>query len=120
MLSAMSKVNEGLTLKIAGSSDEPAIENYLKSIVKKHNIEQRVEFLGRVSDEDLLDLYANCFAVYYAPYDEDYGFVTLEAIKSGKIVLTAEDSGGVLSFINNKENGLVCLLYTSPSPRDRG
>ncbi len=107
MLEAMSKVDASLSLKIVGSSDEPAIENYLKSIVKKHNIEQRVEFLGRVSDEDLLEYYANCFAVYYAPYDEDYGFVTLEAIKSGKIVVTAEDSGGVLSFITNAENGLV-------------
>ena len=30
MLEAMSKVNEELSLKIVGSSDEPAIENYLK------------------------------------------------------------------------------------------
>jgi glycosyltransferase involved in cell wall biosynthesis len=56
----------------------------------------------------LLELYARCFAVYYAPYDEDYGFVTLEALKSGKPVVTAQDSGGTLQFIQNEINGLVC------------
>ncbi len=114
MLESLSKIDEQLCLKIVGSSDEPAINKYLKSIIKKHNIEQRVEFLGRVSKEDLLDLYANCFAVYYAPFDEDYGFVTLEAIKSGKIVVTAEDSGGTLSYISNNENGLVL----APKPEE--
>jgi glycosyltransferase involved in cell wall biosynthesis len=107
IIRAFSQVNESLSLKIVGLPDEPAIEEFLKSEISKHNLSQRVEFLGRVDDETLLDLYADSFAVYYAPFDEDYGFVTLEALASGKPVITANDSGGVLQFIENEKNGVV-------------
>lgn len=104
---AMAEVSRRLKLKIVGLADEPATENYLKSEIAKHHLGERVEFLGRVSDQDLLTLYANCFAVYYAPHNEDYGFVTLEARASGKPVVTAKDSGTVLDFIRDQENGLI-------------
>lgn len=107
MVRAMAEISRSLKLKIVGLADEPTIENYLKSEIEKHHLWQRVEFLGRVSDTDLLSLYANCFAVYYAPHNEDYGFVTLEARASGKPVVTATDSGTVLDFIRDGENGLV-------------
>jgi len=66
-----------------------------------------LKFLGRVSDEELINLYANSLAVYYAPFDEDYGYVTLEAFASKKPVITAQDSGGVLEFVKHEVNGLV-------------
>lgn len=53
----------------------------------------RCKFPGYVSDEDLLDYLANCRAVYYGPYDEDYGFATVEAFLAGKPVITLPDSG---------------------------
>jgi glycosyltransferase involved in cell wall biosynthesis len=49
---------------------------------------------GRVSEQQKLDHYARCRAVYFAPKNEDYGFITLEAMSSSKAVLTASDSGG--------------------------
>ena len=113
MIESLANINDSLKLKIVGACDEPAIEQYLKSLVTKHHLDNRVEFLGRVPEEELLNLFANCFAVYYAPFDEDYGFVTLEALASGKIVITAKDSGGVLSFIRNNENGLI----VDPEPK---
>jgi glycosyltransferase involved in cell wall biosynthesis len=67
-----------------------------------------VELLGWVDDERLLDLYAGSLAVFYAPFDEDYGYVTVEAFKSGKPVLTAADAGGVLEFVSDGETGFVC------------
>jgi glycosyltransferase involved in cell wall biosynthesis len=54
-------------------------------------------------------------AVFYAPYDEDYGYVTVEAFKAGKPVLTAADSGGVLEFAADGRNGFICR---PDSPRD--
>lgn len=107
MIKALPRVDDRLKLKIVGLPDEPAIDSYLRSEVEKHHLQRRVEFLGRVDDQTLLDLYARAFAVYYAPYDEDYGFVTLEALASGRPVLTAADSGTVLEFVNDQENGLV-------------
>ena len=67
----------------------------------------RVDLLGWVDDRDVPDLYANTLAVFYAPYDEDYGYVTVEAFKAGKPVLTAADSGGVLEFVEDGRNGYV-------------
>jgi glycosyltransferase involved in cell wall biosynthesis len=71
-----------------------------------------VRFLGRVSDDELIDLYAGCRAVYYAPFDEDYGFVTAEAFGSARPVVTTDDSGGVLEFVRDGLNGFV----VSPDP----
>ena len=46
-------------------------------------------------------------AVVYAPFDEDYGYVTLEAFLCAKPVITATDSGGTLEFVVDGENGFV-------------
>jgi glycosyltransferase involved in cell wall biosynthesis len=67
----------------------------------------RVQFAGFVPDEDLLSLYAGAFAVLYAPVDEDYGYVTVEAFLSGKPVVTCKDSGGTLEFVENGVTGFV-------------
>jgi glycosyltransferase involved in cell wall biosynthesis len=47
-------------------------------------------------------------AVLFAPYQEDYGYVTLEAFLSRKPVITARDSGGTLEFVEDGVNGYVC------------
>jgi glycosyltransferase involved in cell wall biosynthesis len=39
------------------------------------------------------------------PYDEDYGFITIEAMMSGKPVLTLTDAGGPNEFVKNGETG---------------
>lgn len=107
MVKALPVVHNFVKLKIAGTPDEPGVMEYLKNEIDKHHLWDRVEFLGRVDDDTLLDLYSRALAVYYAPYDEDYGYVTLEAMASGKPVITARDSGGVLEFVKDQENGLI-------------
>jgi glycosyltransferase involved in cell wall biosynthesis len=67
----------------------------------------RVEFVGRVSDEELADLYARCRAVYYAPLNEDYGLVPYEAFLSDKPVITTTDAGGPLDIVHDGETGRV-------------
>jgi glycosyltransferase involved in cell wall biosynthesis len=66
-----------------------------------------VRFAGRVSDEELLGLYATCGGVIFPPADEDYGYVALEAFLSKKPVVTCTDSGGPLEFVVDGENGRV-------------
>jgi glycosyltransferase involved in cell wall biosynthesis len=68
----------------------------------------RVVFAGAASGDELVSLYAGALAVIYAPFDEDYGYVTLEAFLSEKPVITATDSGGTLEFVTDGENGFVC------------
>lgn len=107
MLKALPIVQPFMKLKIVGTEDEPGVLDYLKNETAKHHLERRVEFLGRVDDETLLDLYSKAFAVYYAPHNEDYGYVTLEAMASGRPVITAKDSGGTLEFVQHGLNGVI-------------
>ena len=105
LIEAMRHVTTGVRCKIAGTG--PAREG-LERRIAEAGLEEKVELLGWVDDDQLLELYANCLAVFYAPYDEDYGYVTVEAFKSGKPVLTAPDSGGVLEFVADGQTGFVC------------
>lgn len=106
-IKALPIVHNFVKLKVVGTPDESGVMEYFKNEIDKHHLWDRVEFLGRVSDEELISLYSNALGVYYAPFDEDYGYVTLESFASGKPVITAKDSGGVLEFVKHEENGLV-------------
>jgi glycosyltransferase involved in cell wall biosynthesis len=66
-----------------------------------------VTFAGRVSDEELTDLYARCLAVFYAPVDEDFGMVPYEAFLAEKPVVTTSDAGGPLEIVTDGATGVV-------------
>lgn len=68
----------------------------------------RVEWRGAVPEAEKIDLYARCLGVIVPPIDEDYGYVTLEAMLAAKPVVTCTDSGGPLDFVGDGETGLVC------------
>ena len=75
-------------------------------------IEHRVKFVGRLSDQEMIDHFARCRAVVFPPFNEDYGFVTVEAFMCGKPVITCRDSGGPSELVRDGENGYV----TDPTP----
>lgn len=81
----------------------------LRRLAEQLGVAPRVRFVGRVSDEELLALYAHATAVCFTPLDEDYGYVTLEAMLSSKPVITCTDSGGPLEFVVAGETGEVAL-----------
>ena len=56
-----------------------------------------VRFLGRVSDDEVTDLYANCRALIFTA-EEDFGIVPLEASASGRPVV-AFGRGGALETV---------------------
>jgi glycosyltransferase involved in cell wall biosynthesis len=72
----------------------------------------RIERPGFVPDDALVDLFAGALAVLYAPKDEDYGYVTLQAFRAGKPVVTTHDAGGVLEWVEDGVTGIV----TDPTP----
>jgi glycosyltransferase involved in cell wall biosynthesis len=63
-----------------------------------------VEFVGRVSDEQLKQLYSNCRALIF-PSDEDFGIVPVEVQASGRPVI-AYRSGGVLETVLENRTGI--------------
>ncbi len=84
-----------------------SLEGALREQAGAQGTVDRLDLPGFVSDEDLVELYSGCLAVVYAPQDEDYGYVTLQAFLSGKPVITATDSGGVLEWVQDGVTGLV-------------
>jgi glycosyltransferase involved in cell wall biosynthesis len=94
---------------IAGDGEE---SDALKKLIEQENLGGQVRLTGEVTAEELSRLYSDALAVYFAPMDEDYGNVTLEAFRFGKAVITAHDSGGPLEFVKNGETGFI----TDPEP----
>jgi len=79
----------------------------LEELARSRSLDGRARFAGRVSEEELADLYGRCLAVYYAPVDEDFGMVPFEAFLSEKPVLTTTDAGGPLEVVSDGRTGLV-------------
>ena len=79
----------------------------LQSLINNNNLSDRCKMLGYVDEEDLVQYLANCRTVFYAPYDEDYGYATIEAFLAQKPVITCNDSGEVASIVNNTQSGFV-------------
>jgi glycosyltransferase involved in cell wall biosynthesis len=104
-IAAMAHVPPPLKLIIAGDGSQRAAA---ERAVSDRGLHGRVVFAGALGGEDLMSLYAGALAVVYAPFDEDYGYVTLEAFLCAKPVITATDSGGTLEFVVNDQNGFVC------------
>lgn len=79
----------------------------LRELALQLQVADRVTFAGWLEDERVAELYSRARAVYFAPFDEDYGYITIEAFLSRKPVITTQDAGGVLEFVAHGENGFV-------------
>ena len=105
LIEAMTFVDRPIKLLVVGEGSQRAA---LEAVAARGGRSDRVELLGTVDDETLVDLYAGSLAVLYAPFDEDYGYVTLEAFLARKPVVTATDAGGPLEFVEDGINGRIC------------
>jgi glycosyltransferase involved in cell wall biosynthesis len=101
---AFQHVAPPMRLLIAG---EGTARSEILACVERLNLTDRVSLLGRVSDDELIELYAGARAMLFTPFHEDYGYVTLEAFLARKPVVTTSDAGGPLEFVVDGVNGLV-------------
>lgn len=110
LIEATKFVRTPINVVLAGNS--PNLKHY-HSLIKQHGVGDRVKLLGFVSEPEMIDLYANALGVCYLPFDEDYGYVTLEGMLSGKPVVVPSDGGGATEFIEHGSEGLI----VDPDPR---
>lgn len=104
VIDAMKDVRSDVKLVLVGRGpDEPQ----LREQVDRLGLKDRVRFEIGVSDERLYQLYLGALAVYFGPFDEDYGYVTLEGFAAERPVVTLADSGGPLEFVVDGETGFV-------------
>jgi glycosyltransferase involved in cell wall biosynthesis len=104
LVKAMAGVDKPIRLVVAGDGTQ---RTNVERAAEDAGVAGRVDFLGTVGDEQLLALYRDALAVLYPPYDEDFGYVTLEAFLARKPVVTATDSGGPNEFVVDGVNGFV-------------
>jgi glycosyltransferase involved in cell wall biosynthesis len=110
VIDAMRHVTTPVKLILVGSGPDEAA---LRAQVDDRRLRDRVEIQVRVPDERLEELYLTALGVVYAPFDEDYGYVTIEGFAAGRAVVTLKDSGGPLEFVIDGETGLVA----EPDPK---
>jgi glycosyltransferase involved in cell wall biosynthesis len=102
---ALAKVPAPVRLVVAGDGTQRA---NVERTALETGVADRVTFLGTVDDAQLVSLYADALAVVYPPFDEDFGYVTLESFLARKPVITCTDSGGPIEFVRDGVNGWIC------------
>jgi glycosyltransferase involved in cell wall biosynthesis len=104
---AMRHARSPFRLVIAGSADEPAYDARLRELIQRWGLHDRVELLGYVSEEEKARRMNGAAAVLFLSFDEDYGYVTVEAFQAHKPVLTFADSGGSTELVESGRNGMI-------------
>jgi glycosyltransferase involved in cell wall biosynthesis len=104
VIGALAHVDRRVRLVIVG--DGP-LRQQLEKKAAAAGVADRVTFTGAIDAAQLVTLYAGALAVVFPPYDEDYGYVTLEAFLARKPVVTTTDAGGPLEFVEDTVTGLV-------------
>jgi glycosyltransferase involved in cell wall biosynthesis len=104
LIEAAQYLKTPVKIVLAGGSRDP---EYYESLVKKFDVADRVSLRGFISEAEKIELYAGALGVCYLPFDEDYGYVTLEGMLSGKPVIVPVDGGGATELIDNGEEGLI-------------
>ena len=107
VLEALALTREKVKVRFAGVADSPEYGKRLKQLAAKLGVESRVEWLGYITEKEKRENYARAAAVIFPPVDEDYGYITLEAMLSSKAVVICDDSGGPLEFVSPRKTGLV-------------
>ena len=102
---AMAHVAAPVRLVIVGDGSQRAA---LERDAAQTGAADRITFAGALWGDAVADLYAGALGVIYTPFDEDYGYVTLEAFLAARPVITAKDSGGPLEFVRDGTNGFIC------------
>ncbi len=104
LIKALQHTNSDIGVIIAGEGGQ---KDTFVDLVEELGLGDRVKFVGFLTEEEKRQFYAHSLAVFFGPYDEDYGYITLEAMLSSKPVITCTDSGGPLEFVENDRNGYV-------------
>jgi glycosyltransferase involved in cell wall biosynthesis len=115
LIEALPFTKSPVRLRLCGAGSAMGYPDYLRRIIDERNLGDRITLDNRwISEEEKVDLLADCLAAAYIPLDEDsYGYPSVEASHANKAILTTSDSGGVLELIEDGFNGLV----SEPTPQ---
>ncbi|MBI3493730.1 MAG: glycosyltransferase family 4 protein [Acidobacteria bacterium] len=110
---ALAHVEPRVRLVVVG---EGPLRPQLEETAALAGVAGRVTWTGAIDTRELVDLYAGALGVVFPPFDEDYGYVTLEAFLARKPVVTTTDAGGPLEFVEQGVTGVIA----DPTPESIG
>ena len=106
LVKAVSMVNRKMKVLIIGQIRDNDFMLYLKSMIKKLKLEDKINFIGWI-DNDKLDTYYKSATLFVHPSrDESLGVVILEALTCGLPVI-ATSVGGIPDMISQGKNGIL-------------
>lgn len=108
LIKAMAYLTCPIKLFISGIGEDA---EYFQHLAAR---DDRIVFLGRLSDSQVLSWYSDALCIPFVPIREDFGLVTLEAFLSRKPVITCKDSGEPTNIVRDGESGFIC----PPSPQE--
>ena len=92
-------LDAGIKIKAFGSK--------FSLIPKKILNHPNLEFLGRITDEKLVDLYSNALFTFYPFNDEPFGYIPVESLACGTPVLTFNRQGPKETVVDGKTGWLA-------------
>jgi glycosyltransferase involved in cell wall biosynthesis len=106
ILRSISKINKDLRPLVVIVTDQGNLhwKNYLQKLAIEIDVTLRI--LHMVSDDELVLLYNKAMMVVYAPYNEPFGLVPLEAMSCGTLVVGVNE-GGVKETVVNEKTGIL-------------
>lgn len=94
-------------LTIAGTiPDNSSYYRMVEDYIRKNCLEEHITFTGRVSNEQLQNLYRQADIFVFPSLHEGYGIVLLEAMSYG-LPVVAFDNSAIPYTIKNAQNGLL-------------
>lgn len=106
VVEAARSLHSEMKIVIAGQGSRSETD-YLTQLIHDYDLSQRVVLAGYLSEAEKLDHFARCRGVFFGGYDEDYGYVALEGFYARKPVITLNDTGGALEFVEDGVNGYI-------------
>jgi glycosyltransferase involved in cell wall biosynthesis len=104
IIRAAQHIKSPVQLIVAGEGGQ---RYFYENLISQLDVTDKVQLIGRFTEAEKRVFYARSLGVVFVPKDEDYGYITLEAMLSSKPVICCSDSGGPTEFIEHGSNGLV-------------
>jgi glycosyltransferase involved in cell wall biosynthesis len=123
--SEFKKRHKGYKLVIAGAvSQDRSHQEYYKQILELAKRTKDVKIIENIGEDQMIMHYSRATAVLYAPMNEDYGLVPLEAQASSKVIIAVNEGGPretVKEFktgflVNSEEEMAEKMIYVVEHP----
>lgn len=111
LIRAATHLKTPVKLLLAGEGGQ---KQAYQQLIDQLGVSDRVQLMGRISEAQKLACYAHALGVAFVPWNEDLGYITLEAMLAAKPVITCHDSGGPLEFVHHQQTGSIC----PPDPQE--